>query len=94
MDILHSQNNEKKNVNILYLIGMKLHSGREQDLKDVADIVRKENNEQPLVLLSQLNDIGFNPDISDLLDAFGTAHGIDWLETFYENHQQELEKYF
>jgi hypothetical protein len=92
--VYHFSNLTVKAVDIIYLIGMKLHSGREQDLKDVADIVKAENNKQPLELLSTLTEIGFNPDISDLLDSFGTAHGVDWLEAFYETHQAELRKYF
>jgi len=83
-----------KAVSITYLIGMKLHSGREQDIKDVADIVSADKNERPLELLSQLKDMGFSPDISDLLDAFGAAHGIDWLEVYYNEHQAELNDYY
>ena len=77
-----------------YLIGMKLQSAREQDLKDVADVVRAVNDEQPLDLLSRLEDIGFRPDVSVLLDAFATAHGLGWLEVYYEAHQAELGSYF
>jgi len=92
--LYHFSNLIVKMVNLLYFIGMKLKSGREQDLKDVADILRAEKNEQPLDLMTNLNNIGFYPDISDVLDSFGTAHGIDWLEKFYETNQTELKKYF
>jgi len=83
-----------KAVDIIYLIGMKLSSGRGQDLKDVARIVKDKNNKQPLELLSKLKDIGFNPDISIFLDAFGTAYGMEWLEDFYETHQAIITKYY
>ena len=79
---------------VTYLIGMKLQSGRERDLRDVADIIKKLNNQKPFMLISQLNELTFNPDISDLLDAYGTAYGIEWLEDFYAEHQQELSNYF
>jgi hypothetical protein len=83
-----------KAVSIKYLIGMKLVSGREQDLIDVAAILKNENNEQPFELLTQLEIIGFSVDISDLLDAFGTAHGIEWLDNFYGNNETKLREYF
>jgi hypothetical protein len=81
-----------KAVDILYLVGMKMSSPRNQDLKDVAVIIRVENIKQPFALRSQLEDIGFNVDISDLLEVFGIAYGIDWLKIFYEDNYDEISK--
>ena len=78
----------------LSLIGMKLESGREQDLKDLGEILKRDNNEKPFELLSMLAGIGFEIDISGLLDAYERAHGMDWLDDFYLKNQDELRKYF
>ena len=82
-----------KEVGIIYLVGMKLTSARGQDLKDVADILKREK-EQPLELFSKLADMGFDIDISTLLDAFEGAYGMDWLEEFYMKNEVGLSKYF
>ena len=81
-------------VTITYLLGMKLHSGRDQDLKDAADIIRKDGVQEPFELMEELENIGFTVDISNLLDTFGEAHGIDWLTNFYEENQNKLQEYF
>ena len=83
-----------KAVIISYVIGMKFVSGREQDLRDVGDILKKDKNEQPFELLSILSGMGFDVDISDLLNAYERAHGMEWLEEFYAMNQEELRKYF
>jgi len=83
-----------KTVIITYVIGMKLVSGREQDLRDVGDILKKDMNEQPFELLSMLVGMGFDVDISGLLDAYERAHGMEWLEGFYAMNQEELRNHF
>ena len=83
-----------KAVDIDYLIGMKLVSIREQDLKDVAAILKRDNNEKPLELMSKLTGMGFDIDISILLDVFEAAYGMDWLDEFYRKNETELQKYF
>ena len=94
-EIVYTLSNlEVKSVGITYLIGMKLISGRGQDLKDVAAILKYDNNEKPFELLSKLADMNFNIDISDLLNVYEEAHGMDWLDKFYVNNQDELRKYF
>jgi len=81
-------------VSITYLMGMKLASGREQDLMDVGDILKKNRNEKPFELLSELIGMRFDIDISGLLDAYEKAHGMDWLDEFYVNNQDYLRKFF
>ena len=68
--ILKFSNLTVAKIDITYLIGMKLYSGREQDLQDVATILKDNIYEQPLELLSKLKAIGFNLDVSVVLDAF------------------------
>jgi len=87
-------NLEVKAVNITYLMGMKLSSGREQDLMDVGDILKENKNEKPFELLSELIGMRFSIDISGLLDAYEKAHGMDWLDEFYIINQDDLRKYF
>ena len=72
---------------------MKSTSSREQDLNDVAEIVKHENLQDPIELLQKLIKIEFDIDISILLDVFGTAYGIDWLENYYKENESEISKY-
>ena len=81
-------------VNVPYLIGMKLESGREQDLMDVATILASDKNENPLALLTKLVDMGFDIDISVLLETYGQAYDMDWLMKFYINNEERLRKLF
>jgi len=83
-----------KAVSITYLMGMKLASGREQDLMDVGDILKKTKNEKPFDLLSELVGMRFDIDISSLLDAYEKAHGMDWLDEFYFINQDDLRRLF
>ena len=83
-----------KSVGINYLIGMKLTSGREQDLIDIGTILKHDNNKQPFELYSLLAGMGFDIDISVMLDAYEKAHGMDWLDDFYLNNQDNLREYF
>ena len=84
-----------KVVDILYVIGMKLDdvSARDKDLKHVSSFIIDTNNEQPLELFSELTRMGFRIDISVLLETYGIAYGMDWLEKFYEENYTEIEKY-
>ena len=83
-----------KTVGISYLTGMKLESGREQDLKDVSDIISSDKNTEPFSLFSELKKMGFHVDVSMLLEAYGMAHGIDWLMKFYTENEAELQKLY
>jgi len=87
-------NLEVSAVDIPYLVGMKLASGREQDLIDVGTILKHDNNQEPFELLPELISMGFQIDISGLLDAYEKAHGMKWLEDFYKNNESKLQKYF
>jgi len=94
-ELVHDFSNlSVKAVIITYVIGMKLISGREQDLRDIGEILKKDRNEQPLELLSELAGMEFDIDISGLLDAYERAHGMEWLEEFYSKNQDDLRKCF
>ena len=48
----------------------------------------------PLDSLSALIDMGFDIDISILLDAFECARGMEWLEVFYRDNESDLQSFF
>ena len=77
-------------VDLLYLVGMKLTSARGQDMKDVAEIIRNTEELQPFELSKKLMEMGFVIDISLLLDAYGEALGMEWLEQFYNENEHIL----
>lgn len=84
-EVLYSMSN----LNVLvppldYIAGMKLNSSREQDVKDVAEIISFKNISSPEVLAGVLKEYGFQAiDESVLLEAFGEAYGMEWLEKYY-----------
>jgi hypothetical protein len=93
--LVHKFSNLEVNaVDMPYLIGMKLTSGREQDLIDVGTILKHDNNREPFELLTELVGMRFQIDISGLLDGYEKAHGMQWLEDFYKDNESELRKYF
>ena len=81
-------------VDLLYLAGMKLTSARGQDLKDVAEIIRNTKELQPFELLNKLTEMRFIIDISILLDTYGEAFGMEWLEKFYNENEHDLGELF
>ena len=81
-------------VDLIYLVGMKLTSARGQDIKDVAEIIKNTKELKPFELLKTLARMDFTIDISILLDAYGEALGMEWLEEFYKTHEEELGRLF
>ena len=80
---------------IEYILGMKLESGREQDLKDIGMIIRYKHFTSPFLLFDWLKEEGFAQiDFSMLLEGFSYAYGMEWLESFYKENQEELKKFF
>jgi hypothetical protein len=77
-------------VGLDYLVGMKLTSARERDVKDVGVILVGEGIQNPFDLMGTLKGMGFSIDVSLLLEAFGMAYGMDWLETFYHENAKML----
>lgn len=82
-------------VSLDYLLGMKLTSAREQDLKDVGDVIRYRELQSPIALSKFLKKNGFKTvDFAYILEGFSRAYGMDWLRDFFEKHQEELCKYY
>jgi hypothetical protein len=78
-----------------YIAGMKLSSAREQDVQDAAAIVRKMEIKDPEDFWNRVHRYGFyHIDESVLLEAFGIAYGMDWLEKYYLEHEEELNRRF
>ena len=74
---------------------MKLTSAREQDLKDVGEIIRYRGLSSPIALYKFLKKNGFkNVDFAYVLEGFSLAYGMDWLRNFFETHQEELRRYY
>lgn len=66
-----------------YVLGMKLESGREQDIIDVSQILAIKGFSDPKRVLDTLEGMGFGGiDNGTLLEAFGLAYGIDWLKDY------------
>jgi len=83
-----------KEVSLFYLIGMKFHSQRYQDLQDISSILLKEENKDPFDLFTKLKNMGFDIDVSLVLEVFEIAYGIEWLADFYNKNSNDLYKYF
>lgn len=82
-------------VSLDYLLGMKLTSAREQDLKDVGDIIRYRELQSPIILYKFLKTNGFKTlDFAYVLEGFNLAYGMDWLHEYFEKHQEELRRYY
>jgi len=83
-----------KAVDIDYLIGMKLESGRNRDLTDVVTIIKDNKDKELFELMETLESIGFNVDVSAVLEVYGLAYGEDWLAKFYMDNEARLQKLF
>jgi hypothetical protein len=82
-------------VSLDYILGMKLTSTREQDLKDVGEIIKYKGLRSPFELYDYLNQLGFAPlDFAYVLEGFNLAYGMDWLRDFFEQNQEELRNYY
>ena len=73
------------------ILGMKLESARKQDLEDAAEIIKREKVNESGDLIAVLSSYGF-PQIDEslLLEAFGIAYGMDWLEQYFIEHEEEI----
>ena len=74
---------------------MKLTSAREQDLKDVGDIIKYRGLQSPISLSKFLKKNGFKTvDFAYILEGFNIAYGMVWLREYFEKHQEELRRYY
>ena len=82
-------------VTLDYLLGMKLTSARDQDLKDVGDIINYRGLDSPIALYKFLRKSGFKSlDFAYILEGFNLAYGMNWLRDFFEKNQEELRRYY
>ena len=90
--------NKKAKRNKILLVQEKyenrLASVREQGIIDTGKISKHDNNEQPFELLSVIAGMKFDNDISELLDDYEKAHGMDCLDEFFINNQDKLRNYY
>lgn len=95
-EVLHSFENLTVYIVLLdYLLGMKLTSAREQDLKDVGDIIKYKELQSPIALYKFLKKNGFKTlDFAYVLEGFNLAYGMEWLRGYFEKHQDELRRYY
>ena len=63
-------------------------------MRDVVEIIKKTKEQQPLELLEKLTETGFVIDISILMDVYGEALGMEWLEQFYKKHENKINDLF
>jgi len=74
-----------------YIAGMKLKSAREQDMLDVAEMIRILGIEDPISFTERLKELGFaRTDESLVLEAFGTAYGMTWLEKYFIDNEEDI----
>lgn len=82
-------------VSLDYVLGMKLTSVRDQDLKDVGEIIKHKRLRSPFALYERLVKMGFaSLDFAYILDGFHLAYGMDWLRDFFGKNQEELRRYY
>lgn len=78
-----------------YVLGMKMVSTREQDLKDIGAIIKHKHFRSPFNTFDGLKEMGFDSiDFSVLLEGFSYAYGMDWLEEFFKENQDKLRRYY
>ena len=82
-------------VSLMYLFGMKIQSGRSRDRHDLAEILLRENLDDPVAVYEEMLDLGFRSiDFSILLEAFNEAYGDEWMQNYFAEHQEELFRYY
>lgn len=70
---------------------MKLRSGREQDIEDVSKIITKLEIPSPKEFSDILVEYKFTDiDESLILESFGKAYGMEWLEKYYIENIESL----
>lgn len=78
-------------VPLLYVAGMKLESGRVQDIVDVASIIKAEGIDSPKEFLDLLEGYGFDGlDEGLVIESFGEAYGLAWLKSYYVEREEAL----
>lgn len=61
---------------LLYILGMKLESGRDRDKQDAGDIIRLVKILSLKEVINRLKEYGFQSDLSLILEVFEIAYGM------------------
>ena len=74
-----------------YIAGMKIKSGRRQDVMDAAMIISFLHIVSPKAFLSNMQRYNLG-DLDDavLMDAFGMAYGMEWMENYYRENESQI----
>ncbi|EDP6423461.1 potassium transporter peripheral membrane component [Campylobacter jejuni] len=78
---------------LIYILGMKLSSGRNKDRRDAGAILRLLRINSPRELSIQLSEYDFQLDMSMVLEIFEYAYGTDWLVEYLKEHPGEFRYY-
>jgi predicted nucleotidyltransferase len=82
-----------KIITLEYLLFMKLYSGRRSDIKDIGLLLEYMQLNNIKEIVNILRNFSLKtPDISLILEGFESVYGIKWLEEFYLNNVEEIEK--
>ena len=74
-----------------YVAGMKLISGRENDIEDVAQIIKHLNINDIYEFKRKLKSYEFgDADDALIIESFGIAYGMKWLTDYYIKNEQEV----
>ena len=74
-----------------YIAGMKIISGRKQDVMDAAMIITSLHIDSPQIFVERMHKYGMNGlDNAVLMDVFGMAYGMEWMEKYYREHESEI----
>ena len=69
---------------------MKFESARNRDIDDASLIIKTKDLRDVAQLFKTLKDLGFQPDLSLILEAFEIAYGVEWLSNYLEEHLEEI----
>ena len=73
-----------------YLLGMKIRSGREQDILDAASLIKILKMEDPISAYQLLKGMAFDISIVSVIVAFTKAKGEDWSAAYYKEHSNDI----
>lgn len=76
-----------------YMILMKLSSGRQIDISDCAELIKRQKIADPENIMLSSKKYNFRePDESLVFEAFGEAYGLDWLAEYFQDKESAIFK--
>jgi hypothetical protein len=73
-----------------YLLGMKLYSHREQDMKDAASVLKMMGVDDPMKVYHLLRGMSFDISILSIIEAFAILYGNDWSSNYYKANSADI----